>query len=381
MRVLVITPDYPPAKGGIQKLLFDIAHHLPGCEVEVVTQGRAGGADRRDPVPVRRSGELGRLDPRLGILGVNALALARGLRRRPDVVLCGHVVTAPAAAALARLAGCPFVLVVHAAEVAHRPGAAGWACRRAAAVIAVSAFSAGLAERAGAAKVHVIHPGIAAPATDPELGGRAPEIVAVGRLQERYKGYDVLVRAMALVRAALPEATLQVVGDGPLRPALEAQARAAGLGRAVVFHGRLEDPARDALMDRAACLALPSRLGPGGVGEGFGIVCLEAAAHGLAVVAGRAAGALDAVEDGVSGILVDPTDPVDTADALIRVLRHDGLRRRLAEGGLRRAREQDWARVGARVREVLAATAGVSPAETAGHGKPSGGSPASGPDA
>jgi phosphatidyl-myo-inositol dimannoside synthase len=146
-----------------------------------------------------------------------------------------------------------------------------------------------------------------------------------------------------------------IVGDGPLRPALEALAAELGVGDAVRFLGARPRAERDAWLDRAHAFVMPSRVPPGGVGgEGFGIVYLEAGAHGLPVIAGDRGGATDAVEDGKTGLLVDATDPAAVAGAAIRMLTDGELARRLGEGGAARAALHSWPRVAAAVEDVVA---------------------------
>lgn len=95
-RVLLLTPDYPPARGGIQYLLHGIVRHARRVRFRVVTLAYGAGAvDDDEGVRTRRVSSWG---PRSGALGrLNATALAEARRWRPDVVLSGHIVLAPAA--------------------------------------------------------------------------------------------------------------------------------------------------------------------------------------------------------------------------------------------------------------------------------------------
>src|SRR5262249_28872047 len=143
------------------------------------------------------------------------------------------------------------------------------------------------------------------------------------------------------------------------RPALEDRARATGLAGAVQFLGRLSDEERDAEFAAAHAFCMVSRLPAGGLaGEGFGIVYLEAGAHGLPGVAGRGGGATDAVLDGETGLLVDPEDHVAVADALVSLLRDRALADRLAAAGRARAQQQTWAAAGQALEEELCALIG-----------------------
>ena len=95
-----------------------------------------------------------------------------------------------------------------------------------------------------------------------------------------------------------------------------------------------------------------------GSAEGFGIVFLEAGAHALPVVAGRAGGTVDAVRDGETGLLVDPEDHTAVAGALIDLLADPDRARRLGEAGRRFAEQHAWPEISRRVEELLLEVAG-----------------------
>jgi glycosyltransferase involved in cell wall biosynthesis len=104
---------------------------------------------------------------------------------------------------------------------------------------------------------------------------------------------------------------------------------------------------------------MPSRLRPGGSGgEGFGIVYLEAGAHGLPCVGGNVAGALDAVVDGETGELVDPRDHLAVAEAVSGLLLDSERARRMGEAAARHAAELAWPAVGERVEQLMLRTIG-----------------------
>jgi phosphatidylinositol alpha-1,6-mannosyltransferase len=158
------------------------------------------------------------------------------------------------------------------------------------------------------------------------------------------------------VLAKVPHAQWVVIGDGSLRAGLEAMAASYGISQSVRFLGAVSDEQRNLWLRRAHLLAMPSRLPAGGfAGEGFGIVYLEAGAYGKPVVAGNVGGALDAVRDGETGLLVEPTDPLLVADAITRLLLDSELARRLGEAGRRHALAHTWPEVVGRVERVLQA--------------------------
>ncbi len=300
-----------------------------------------------------------RLASRLGsgrILALNAVAFAQALRFRPDVILSLHIVTAPAAVAIRRALGARTVQYFHANEIGDKPRLAAFAAQRADVVIAVSSYTAALIGATGAspADVRLIPPGVELPEDPTPRPAERPTLVTIARMNDSYKGHDVLIRALALVRAKVPDVQWIVIGDGPLRGDLEQLARSLGVEDSIRFLGSVADEQRNDWLRRADLFAMPSRL-PGGklAGEGFGIVYLEAAAYGKPVVAGNVAGALDAVADGESGLLVDPTDPHAVADAVTRLLLDRELAQRLGSFGAERASSFAWPAIAARVEAVL----------------------------
>ncbi|HEX5853622.1 MAG TPA: glycosyltransferase family 4 protein [Solirubrobacteraceae bacterium] len=382
-RLLVLTPDFPPTPGGIQLLTHRIATGVAGLDTRVLALEEPGAAsfDARGDLAVRRV----RADGRLGsgrMVALNAAAVSEARRFRPDVTLSMHVVASPAAALIRRALGARTVQYFHANEIGGKPRLTAFAARRANVAVAVSSYTAGLIAATGVvpAQLRVIPPGVDLP-SDPTVergshaqphtarptdGAEVPQdraeldravrstLLTIARLKDSYKGHDVLLRALALVRERVPDVKLVVIGDGPLRGDLERLAGAMGVGEAVSFLGAVSDEQRDRWLRRADVFAMPSRLPLDGLaGEGFGIVYLEAAAHGMPVVAGDVGGALDAVADGVTGLLVDPTDPRAVADALIRLLLDRELARRLGRAGAERAKGFAWSLIAARVQEVL----------------------------
>jgi len=136
---------------------------------------------------------------------------------------------------------------------------------------------------------------------------QAPTVGAVGRLTPE-KGYDVLIRAMAL----LPGCRLVLLGEGPERAALTALARQLGMEDRVELAGWVTAPWTDQF--QFDVLATPSRV------EGFGLVAVEALMAGIPVVASRLGGLVEVLREGETGLLVAPGDPVVLAHALRELL-------------------------------------------------------------
>lgn len=359
-RLLVVTPDYPPFRGGIQHLLQRVVEGMDGFTTTVVTRDERAARewDAERPYRVVRLGDRSR---RLGSLGPNAAALREGCRTRPNIVLAGHLLAAPSALALRIMRRAPFALYLYADELPGHRGLLIEAMRRAAVTIAISEHTKSLAATLGAPtdRCILIPPGVDIPLPLHEEARVPGLIVTVARLSDRYKGHDVLMAAMPIVRSSVPDAHWVVVGDGPLRHELEERARKFGLGPdAVRFIGSVDDKERDMWLARASVFCMPSRLPPSGLGgEGFGIVFLEAGSHGTPVVAGEIGGALDAVEDGKTGLLVDPERPEAVAGAITNILMNPSRAAALGDAGRRNALAHSWPNIARQVQAALLSAA------------------------
>jgi glycosyltransferase involved in cell wall biosynthesis len=264
-----------------------------------------------------------------------------------------------AVAALLRALGGPrFSFVVHGPEEFERP--LGLERKRACAAFVVAASEHCRREleqrthRASATPVHVVRCGVGSAFLDapPSEAPTAPRLVCVGRLVER-KGHALLLEALAQLAREGVSCTLSLVGDGPLRGALEARCAELGLQGAVRFRGWAseDEVLRDIVAARV--LVLPS------FAEGLPVVLMEALALGRPVVCTDIAGHSELVENGVSGWLI----PVGSLAALVAALREvlalapAELSRRGRAGRARVASLHDARREAARLAELLRASA------------------------
>jgi len=166
-----------------------------------------------------------------------------------------------------------------------------------------------------------------------EAAGRARTVVCVARLAHP-KGVDILLKAWRHVHERAPDARLVVVGGGELQRDLKRLADELGIQPSVEFTGARPDVATQLHRGRIGVLA--SRW------EGMPNALLEAMACGLACVATRVSGSEDLIDDGVSGLLVQPEDPAALAGALLRLLNDPALARDLGSAA-RAAVERDYA--------------------------------------
>lgn len=375
-RLLVVTNDFPPRVGGVQRYVHDLVRHLPPDRVTVLAPAWPGWRefDRTQPYPVRRYAG-GYLAP-----VPDALRRVRSLLRESgaEMVLFGHGLPLGAMGPrVLRESGVPYALLTHGAEVwlARLPGLFRMlrhACSEATAVFAVSRYTERRVRRAVPEGVPTIvlppgvdverfHPGVdGAPVRVRHgLGGR-PTVVCISRLVPR-KGQDVLIRAWPEVRRRVPEAALLLVGDGAYRPRLESLAREANLGESVHFTGEVEEKELPAHYAAGDVFAMPCRSRYGGLEvEGFGIVFLEAAAVGKPAVAGESGGAAEAVEDGRTGLVVDGRSRQGVAAAVASLLEDRRRARAMgAEGRARVERELTWPRLVGRLQAGLTGDLGT----------------------
>jgi len=193
-------------------------------------------------------------------------------------------------------------------------------------------------------RISVVPPGVDPRFSPGSVRSEEPLVVAVGRLVP-VKRFDLLIDELVSVRRRVPGLRAQIVGEGYERPQLEARIKAAGAESWIELVGRLsEDELREAYR-RAWVLVSTSQR------EGWGMTITEAAACGTPAVVTRIAGHSDAVENDVTGILVD--DPHRFGDALEKVLRDDTQRQRLGRAAQEHAARLTWEATAAGTLEAL----------------------------
>ena len=174
----------------------------------------------------------------------------------------------------------------------------------------------------------IVHYGVRATDGVAPYAGPEPRLLCVGRLIP-VKGHLVLLRAVAQARRRVPGLSLDIAGHGPLEPALKEYVRELALGDVVRFLGFVS-PVQTAI-DDAAVVVVPS------LGEGFGMVALEAMERGRAVVASDVGGLPEIVVDGETGLVVPAGDAEALAEAIVALAGDLGRARALGEAGRERA--------------------------------------------
>ena len=377
-RVLLVTNDFPPRRGGIQSYLENLVNELVESGRHTLTvyapkwKDAAGfdeGAARTGYEVVRHPTTLMIPEPSVA-LRTRKLIASRAI----DTVWFGAAAPLALLSPLARDAGASRVIAsTHGHEV-------GWsmlplartALRRIGndtdVVTYISQYTRGRFAAAFGpnAALERLSPGVDTDRFEPNSVARAemrtryglgsrPVVVCVSRLVPR-KGQDMLIRALPAIRQRVPGTALVIVGSGPHRDELRRLAHGFGVTDHVVFTEAVpadELPAHHAMAD---VFAMPCRTRGSGLDvEGFGIVFLEASSTGVPLVAGNSGGAPETVVDGETGLVVDGWDVGAITAAVGDLLADPDRAARMGEAGRRWVVDTgQWRTKAERLSELLA---------------------------
>jgi phosphatidyl-myo-inositol dimannoside synthase len=365
----LLTTDFPPVMGGISNYLFNVYRQFDLRQMTLIAPQHPD-AERFDSA---QAYSAERFRPALDIPGIRGAwqvwrmysEAAKLLKRSPDLVVhCGHVNAAVAARKLRRRYGTPYLLWTYALEIMNERLRASIlpAMLDADLVITISEFTRAFLSSAGVPQSRIvkIRPGADTTHFRPgldcrELGRRLgvfgrPTLLTVSRIMKanRYKGHDVVLRALARVVRAVPEVVYVIAGDGDDLDYLDRLACECGVRENVIFAGRVSDEELPLLYNACDAFIMCSRADRsrrGILAEGFGMVLVEASACGKPVIAGKSGGVPDAVQDGRTGLLVNPEDSDAVAVAIIKVLREPGLANTMGGNGRKWVEtEMNWTR-------------------------------------
>lgn len=394
--VLIVTSSYPKHEGEPSGIFL---HHLSrqlvavGWRVLVLAPGFPGGRPFQvlDGVEIRRfsyfipqrqalcyrSGMLPNLKQSLllwfqvpfylGSLFVSVLEVVR--KESINVINAHWIVPQGIVVRLVQsFSPVPVVLTVHGGDIFAFQGPVGrflkrMALGRAEACTANSAFTRGqLLQLCPSAEVSIVPMGVDVAEFEPKqpnlllrrkLSVDAEMILFVGRLVEK-KGVHNLLSAMQRVLRKSSKATLVVVGDGTQRHELERMAERLEIARSVRFLGKLPHEELPEYYAAADLFVGPSVVDRSGDTEGLGVVFIEAASAGLAMVGTSVGGISDVLIHDVTGIAVEPDQPEALAVAIERLLNDESLRRRLGAAARQHALSQfSWSHVAERFSSVF----------------------------
>ncbi|CAN0321939.1 unnamed protein product, partial [Phaeothamnion confervicola] len=289
--------------------------------------------------------------------------------RRKVMIHAGQILeTGVAALVLSRLFAVPYVVHVYGEEINHyaKRGFTKRLMRRvlagASAVTSISHYTSARLKELG---LHLGPVELVRPAVDTErfagrggqearaslgLGANALVLLTVSRLMKR-KGHDTVLRALPQVLQRHPEVVYLIGGEGTQETRLRKMTQELGLEAQVRFLGSVAPEQLEGLYSAADLFVHPNREVDGDI-EGFGMVFLEASACSVPVVGGNSGGTPDAVQDGISGFLVDPDDVADLTRAILRLLEDAALRRGAGAAGPAWARQFTWEKAAGQIQAL-----------------------------
>jgi glycosyltransferase involved in cell wall biosynthesis len=384
MRILVINYEFPPLGGGAGNVSAYIARHAAreGHQIAVLTS-HFKGLPRQEQVdgytvhrvPVSRKHvykcSIGEMFSFVANSIVPSFQLAQ--KFRPDLVhIHSGFPTGPLGLWLKLTCGIPYIMTLHGGEVpGFLPEEIGLLQRilepathlvwsTAAAVVAVSDGLRDLSLQAvPSVDIQVIPNGVDceyfSPAIHRSQAGPV-RLLFVGRTVPQ-KGLSYMLQALGLVKEqGMRDWVWRVIGDGPMRPRLESQARELGIADQVEFTGWLPFEQIPGEMQSADVFVLPSNV------EGMPLVLLQAMAAGLPVIATQVPGSVDLVQPQQNGFLVPPKDPPALAQALKALCCDAALRQAMGQRSREIALKLDWSEIAREYMEAYRAVMATSKA-------------------
>jgi glycosyltransferase involved in cell wall biosynthesis len=355
MRVLILATDIF-TRGGIARYTSTLASSLGKLlgpqNVDVLCFFDWGGDSAEIPTDFRVQGMVSRHSRARHLTRARFLyQAAKAGFGKYDLVIVNHIALAPVAAMMKLAFGTPYWVVLHSTEIWW--GTSPWrhkALQMADQILPVSRYTADvvkLQRGIEASRVRVLYNAIPddfahslQSCQEQQAQPESPLALSVCSLiaGNEFKGIDKVLQALPTVLQRHPKLRYVVVGEGAIRPSLQRMAADMGLGASVSFLGEISNAALGQLYRDCNLFILPSRgqeqQGQVG-GEGFGRVYVEAALAAKPVVGSRSGGAAEAVLDGETGLLVDPTSADEIAQAMCAILDNDSLAAAMGQAGRR----------------------------------------------
>lgn len=368
MKILLMTDSFLPHAGGSRVYYHNLYKGMTqrfSDRVIVLTKKVPGWQEfdkeesnsslkivrKYHPLPNHRYRQIPR-----GLLSfLEALRLL--LLERPNVAHCGDLFPpALVGLLLKQFFGLPYLVYCHGEEITqidrrhYQPLVRDHIYRNADGVVAASSFAQQNLIRIGVSpdRIRQITPGVDCDRFQPrprnaglvQRHGLEDKrvLLTVGRLVRR-KGHEVVLRAFSALAPEFPDLRYVIVGEGPEREGLERQCKELGISDRVLFVGGISNEELPDFYNLCDIFVMTNRESRGDI-EGFGMVFLEASASGKPVVGGLSGGAGQAIQHGVTGLLVDPENSVEVASNLKRLLLDPSLMQRMGTAGLRRVREE-----------------------------------------
>ena len=338
LRAVFISPEVPPGAGGIGTQTYQIARGLNElgletmviCPLDYVSKEEADNFDGNQSFPILRLAKTPWLWPQVPL---RALQIFQAIRKnKPQYILSSSWRSGLYAVLPQYILGIPRVSIGHGTEFQFRSGLqrvlTRWVFNSSVRCIAVSEYTKGLMEKLGISreKISIIpngadpdrfHPGGNVKKLKKELGLEEKKILlTVGRMCDR-KGQDTVIRAIPEIVKVIPDIAYLMVGHPQDKKNLEELADSLGVRDCIRFFANVLYEDLPQYYGMADVYILNSRVSPSGDNEGFGISIIEAALTGVPAIGSLGCGIEEAIEVGITGMLVPPDSPGDTAKAVV----------------------------------------------------------------
>jgi phosphatidylinositol alpha-1,6-mannosyltransferase len=373
-KLLIATIEFPPQKGGIANYLAGLAEALPADKVAVLAPKHVGAEnfDSREKYKIYRKNLISQMPfvwPKWLPLVWHLWRTAR--REKVEVILVGQVLPVGTAAMVVKkifkipyFVSCHGMDILTAARDPRKKKLMNKILEQASGVIANSEFTKNELIKLSVpeSKIIVIYPCVVkkdgiAPDKILEIKNRLgladkKIILTVSRLMER-KGHDRVIEALPKVLERVPNAIYVIVGSGPEGEKLKILSSKLQVENSILFTGEISEEKKAAFYQLCDVFIMTPRQIGSDV-EGFGTVYLEANQFGKPVVAGRSGGVGEAVVDGVTGIIMDPENVNQIAEAVIKLLTDEPLAKKLGEQGQERVeKEFRWEIQAEKLKKIL----------------------------
>jgi glycosyltransferase involved in cell wall biosynthesis len=344
MKIVFLSLSTYSSEGGIQrfgrlllKAFADLQKSAPGVHVQTLSLFDSPHDEKKIPAGFLAQ-HFARDKIKMGLATIQTI-----LREKPAVVIFGHILFVPLAPLMRLLSPkTAQYLVVYGRDVWGKPKPLHrllihWFIDRILSISNLTTMRMSQLYGIPTEKFLLLYLCLPPENPAPELAP-APvklegtrRLVTVTRLDRdsRHKHIDKVIQAMPQIVMSYPDAHYYIIGDGDWRPELEELARSTGVSDNIHFMGRAPDQLRNAICHGSHVFVLPS------VGEGFGLVYLEAWLLGLPVIAGNDGAAPEIVRDGLDGFCVSP-DPGQIANAAVKLFSDETLRQEMAVSGAER---------------------------------------------
>lgn len=328
-KILILTSEFPPQPGGIGNHVYNLAKGLQanGFQVKLVCDTRSPNGEAEKGFDKRLSFEVVRIPRKKIILFsyLKRISTAFSLTQKTDIILCSGKFSLWLGAFLSFFFRKKFIAVIHGSEV-KLPNRVlrkftDYSLKRFDTIIAVSNYTKASVSHLNLKNIKVVPNGfdIAVPEAPRNKKEPIPVLITVGNVTQR-KGQHNVINALPSLLKKYPDLKYHIVGIPTEKDKLERLTLHLGVEDAVRFFGKVSEEEKIELLQQADVFVMLSETTQAGDVEGFGIAILEANALGIPAIGSLGCGIEDAINNGISGKLIDHNNPEQLEKALTEIL-------------------------------------------------------------